>query len=119
VFLGDGLIIEAVGGKTEAEIKAMMPNIPTSRVHVAAIDGATVEEIKYGINNGWLPTKTAYTVVHAGRQEVEDNYAALSGGADPYLSHLIGQKIGSIYTTLTTKTQSQGGNPSSRLFFRA
>jgi hypothetical protein len=115
VFLGDGLILEAVGGKTEAEIKTEMSHIPTDRVHVAAIEGATVEEIKYGIENGWLPEKTAYTVIHAGRAEVEANENALiSGNQD--LSESIGQKIGGIYTVLIAKTQSQSGNATSVIF---
>jgi outer membrane murein-binding lipoprotein Lpp len=116
VFLGDGLIIEAVGGKTEAEIKTMMPNIPTARVHVAAMDGASVEEIKWGINNGWLPQKTAYTVIHAGRKEVEDNYAVLSTGADSVNAKAIGKKIGSIYPVVISKTTTNGGNPTSVIF---
>jgi hypothetical protein len=77
----------------------------------------SVEEIKWGIKEGgWLPQKTAHTVVHAGRKEVDDNYAALSGGAAPEIAKSIGQKIGSIYTTLTSETQAQGGNPSSVIF---
>jgi peptidoglycan hydrolase CwlO-like protein len=116
VFLGDGLILEAVGGKTEAEIRGIMANIPSNtRVHVAAIDGATVEEIKYGIENGWLPTKTAYTIVHAGRAEVEENQVALNG-VNEALATSIGQKIGSIYPVLTTKTTAQGGNATSVIF---
>ncbi|MDR2020360.1 MAG: hypothetical protein LBQ14_06310 [Treponema sp.] len=117
VFLGDGLIIEAVGNQTEEQIKAAMPNIPTARVHVAAMDGATVEEIIWGITRGgWLPTKTAYTVIHAGRAEVEANYAALSGGAAVEIAYSIGMKIGGIYTAVVDKTTDQSGNPSSVIF---
>jgi peptidoglycan hydrolase CwlO-like protein len=117
VFLGDGLIIEAVGGKTEAEIKTLMPNIPTNRVHVAAIDGATVDEIKYGINNGWLPQKTAYTVIHAGRAEVEEKETELvTDVGTEALAKSIGQKIGSIYPVLIDKTNGQAGNPTSVIF---
>jgi hypothetical protein len=116
VFLGDGLILEAVGGKDEATIKGEMTHIPTDRVHVAAINGATVEEIEFGINNGWLPTKTAYSVVHAGRAEVEANQTRLTTDIETDLSKNIGQNIGSIYTTLTIKTAEQGGNPTSVIF---
>jgi hypothetical protein len=116
VFLGDGLILEAVGGKTEAEIKAEMSHIPTARVHVAAIEGATVEEIKYGIENGWLPEKTAYTVIHAGRAEVEEHATILEAGPDQALSESIGKKIGSIYTALIAKT-TDGGKPATSVIF--
>jgi hypothetical protein len=101
VFLGDGLILEAVGGKTSDQIKNEMSNIPTPKVHVAAIEGATVEEIKWGIENGWLPTKTAYTVVHGGRAEVMGNESSLTtsnqSAAEPF-----GVAIGRIYTSLKT-----------------
>jgi hypothetical protein len=77
----------------------------------------SVEEIKWGITEGgWLPTKSAYTIIHAGRKEVEDNYATLSIGADSINAKSIGKKIGSIYTTLISKTQAQGGNPTSVIF---
>jgi hypothetical protein len=123
VFLGDGLILEALAtldtsadGQpvTEAEIKYGMQNIPTARVHVAAIDGATVEEIKWGIANGWLPAKTAYTIVHAGRAEVA-GHPELSG-ATQALSESIGKKIGSIYPVLKSHTQEQAGNTTSVIF---
>jgi predicted nucleic acid-binding Zn-ribbon protein len=123
VFLGDGLILEALatmdsggdGETSEAEIKTGMANIPTARVHVAAMDGATVEEIIWGIKNGWLPQKTAYTIVHAGRAEVEANKTDLETGSVS-LGEPIGKKIGSIYPALKAKTQAQGGNPTSVIF---
>jgi hypothetical protein len=118
VFLGDGLILEAVGGKDDAAIKADMPNIPsTTTTHVAAIEGATVEEIKYGIAKGWLPEKTAYTIVHAGRAEVEVNQVALAAGQETVLSQNIGENIGSIYPALIAKTAAlSGGNSTSVIF---
>jgi hypothetical protein len=78
-----------------------MPNIPTDRVHVAAIEGATVEEIEWGIENGWLPTKTAYTIVHGGRAEVMED-TTLTGISEAN-SKAIGAAIGGIYDTLKTK----------------
>jgi hypothetical protein len=108
VFLGDSLINEAVGGKSEAEIKTIYTNISTPRIHVAAIDGATVEEIIWGIRNGWLPTKTAYTIVHAGRAEIIENITALEG-PDDVLSRQTGVKIGSIYPALIDQTKIQTG----------
>jgi hypothetical protein len=84
-------------------------------VHVAAIEGATVEEIKYGIENGWLPEKTAYTVIHAGRAEIEANASVLSSAAQTR-SEEIGKKIGSIYTALIAKT-TDGGKPATSVIF--
>jgi hypothetical protein len=107
VFLGDGLIVEAVGGKSEAEIKGEMWNIPTPHVHVAAIEGATAEEIKWGIENGWLPAKTAYTVIHGGQAEVAGNSSTLGTNAGTEtLATSIGANIGGIYTTLTGKSST-------------
>jgi hypothetical protein len=110
VFIGDGLILEAVGGKTEEQIKADISNIPTNRVHVAAIEGATVEEITWGIDNGWPPQKTAYSIIHAGRAEIEANASDLNG-SNQSKAESIGQAIGGIYSSLISKTTALAGNP--------